>query len=199
MAPDRETGHAAAGPLCAPRPDFDHPSLSKIADALLSAKANGRARVLIMGAHVLRAGAVRYLIDWMERGLIDLIALNGAGPIHDWEYARIGATTESVARYMAIKGGVAAEQCALVRRDGLHPDLDGTLHDVEQRVLARLVAGRARKATLLRPATVAVHDDRDVARDLVDRNGWRGGAGRMRVGAAYRPPGGPAHAHPSLT
>jgi hypothetical protein len=37
----------------------------------------------------------------MERGLISLVAMNGAGPIHDWEFARIGATTESVARYVS--------------------------------------------------------------------------------------------------
>jgi hypothetical protein len=36
----------------------------------------------------------------MERGFIDHIAMNGAGPIHDWEFAPIGATTESVARYV---------------------------------------------------------------------------------------------------
>jgi hypothetical protein len=53
-----------------------------------------------MGAHVLRAGVARYLIDLMERGLISHIGMNGAGPIHDWELALIGATTESVARYI---------------------------------------------------------------------------------------------------
>jgi hypothetical protein len=42
----------------------------------------------------------RYLIDLMERGLLDHLAMNGAGPIHDWEFALIGATTESVARYI---------------------------------------------------------------------------------------------------
>jgi hypothetical protein len=54
----------------------------------------------MMGAHVLRAGVSRHLIDLMERGLINHIAMNGAGPIHDWELALIGATTESVARYV---------------------------------------------------------------------------------------------------
>ena len=54
-----------------------------------------------MGAHVLRAGVPRHLIDLMERGLIDHVAMNGAGPIHDWELALIGATTESVARYIS--------------------------------------------------------------------------------------------------
>jgi hypothetical protein len=36
----------------------------------------------------------------MERGFIDHVAMNGAGAIHDYELARIGATTESVARYI---------------------------------------------------------------------------------------------------
>ena len=36
----------------------------------------------------------------MERGWIDHIAMNGAGAIHDYELARIGATTESVERYI---------------------------------------------------------------------------------------------------
>jgi hypothetical protein len=53
-----------------------------------------------MGAHVLRAGVARQLIDLMERGLITHVAMNGAGPIHDWEFALIGSTTESVARYV---------------------------------------------------------------------------------------------------
>jgi hypothetical protein len=36
----------------------------------------------------------------MERGLVSHIGMNGAGPIHDWELALVGATTESVARYI---------------------------------------------------------------------------------------------------
>lgn len=77
-----------------------HPSVPVIADRLVSARTTGAARILMMGAHVLRAGTQRHLIDLMERGLISLIAMNGAGPIHDYEFARIGATTESVARYV---------------------------------------------------------------------------------------------------
>jgi hypothetical protein len=54
----------------------------------------------MMGAHVLRAGVNRHIIDLLERGHIDHIAVNGAAAIHDYELARIGATTESVARYI---------------------------------------------------------------------------------------------------
>jgi len=54
----------------------------------------------MMGAHVLRAGVNRHIIDLLERGALSHIAMNGAGAIHDYELARIGATTESVARYI---------------------------------------------------------------------------------------------------
>lgn len=56
--------------------------------------------VFLCGAHVLRAGVQRYLFDMMERGFIQAIAVNGAAMIHDYELALIGATTESVARYI---------------------------------------------------------------------------------------------------
>jgi hypothetical protein len=87
-------------PLDAPLPEFTHPALAVLAERMAAAKRRGSARILIMGAHVLRAGVQRFLIDWMERGLVSHVAMNGAGPIHDWEFALIGATTESVARYI---------------------------------------------------------------------------------------------------
>lgn len=87
-------------PLDAPLPDFTHPALPVLGRRLAEARQRGSARILVMGAHVLRAGTSRYLIDLMERGLLTHIAMNGAGPIHDWEFALIGATTESVARYI---------------------------------------------------------------------------------------------------
>src|SRR5947209_7673588 len=79
---------------------FEHPALPVVAERLRAAKRKQSARVLMMGAHVLRAGVQRHLIDLLERGLIDHVAMNGAGPIHDWELSLIGATTESVARYI---------------------------------------------------------------------------------------------------
>ena len=87
-------------PLDAEPPPFDHPALSVLGRRLVEARRQGRARILLMGAHVLRAGVARHLIDLMERGLVDHLAFNGAGPIHDWEFALIGASTESVARYI---------------------------------------------------------------------------------------------------
>src|SRR6516164_5807816 len=88
-------------PLDAPLPKFDHPALPILGERLVAARNAGAARILLMGAHVLRAGVSHFLIDMMERGLINHIAMNGAGPIHDWEFAIVGATTESVARYVS--------------------------------------------------------------------------------------------------
>ncbi|MCI0641800.1 MAG: hypothetical protein L0Y70_22210 [Gemmataceae bacterium] len=87
-------------PLDAPLPDFSHPAIPVLGERLAAAKSKGAARIALMGAHVLRAGVSRYLIEMMRRGLLDHLAMNGAGPIHDWELALIGATTESVARYI---------------------------------------------------------------------------------------------------
>jgi hypothetical protein len=78
-------------------PSFEHPDLPAVAERIRSASG---ARILMMGAHLLRAGVNRHLIDLMERGFLTHIAVNGAGAIHDYELARIGATTESVERYI---------------------------------------------------------------------------------------------------
>ena len=86
--------------LDAPAPPYSHPQLGEVARRLIDAKQCDAARILMMGAHLLRAGVNRHIIDLIERGFLDHIAMNGAGAIHDYELARIGATTESVARYI---------------------------------------------------------------------------------------------------
>jgi hypothetical protein len=77
-------------------PAFEHADLGIVASKLKTQSS----RLLMMGAHLIRAGVSRHVIDMMERGAITHIAMNGAGLIHDYEFARIGATTESVERYI---------------------------------------------------------------------------------------------------
>jgi hypothetical protein len=81
-------------------PDFSHPQLPEVARRLVDAKRQGAARILMMGAHVIKQGMSRHVIDLLERGFFTHVAMNGAGAIHDYELARVGATTESVARYI---------------------------------------------------------------------------------------------------
>ena len=86
--------------LDADTPDLDNADIRTLAARIVAAKEKGAAVILSMGAHVIRAGVSRFIIDLMERGYITHVAMNGAGPIHDYEFALIGGTTESVARYI---------------------------------------------------------------------------------------------------
>ena len=54
-----------------------------------------------------------------------------------------------------------------VDRQGLDAQIDGSLEDVLERLDARLVARRADEALALRPASIAIHDDGDVARQAL--------------------------------
>jgi hypothetical protein len=83
-----------------PYPSFQHPDLQKIAERIVNTYRAGNPVVLMMGAHVIRTGNSPLIIDLMRRGIISHIAMNGAGVIHDFEFALIGATTESVERYI---------------------------------------------------------------------------------------------------
>ena len=80
--------------------EFRPEPLVAVAEAIAAAKKKNAPVILMMGAHVLRRGNSRYIIDLMERGIITHVAMNGAGAIHDYEFAKIGATTESVAKYI---------------------------------------------------------------------------------------------------
>lgn len=82
-------------------PAFGHPSIDALAERIASARARGSTVLLMMGAHLIKTGASPLLIPLMERGFITHLALNGAGAIHDFELALIGATTESVAKYIS--------------------------------------------------------------------------------------------------
>jgi hypothetical protein len=84
-----------------PKPAEPAPAdLGKLGERLVQARKQDAAVLLMMGAHVIRAGVQRQLIDLMERRLVTHVGMNGAGPIHDYELARMGATCESVARYI---------------------------------------------------------------------------------------------------
>jgi hypothetical protein len=83
-----------------PRQPFEHPALDDLAERIVRGARAGRTVLFACGAHVLRTGNGPLLIDLMRRGLLTHLALNGAGAIHDFELALVGATCESVARYV---------------------------------------------------------------------------------------------------
>lgn len=102
-----------------------HPSLARVGGNILRARELGASVILMMGAHVIRSGVQRYIIDLMERGYVTCLAGNGACAIHDFELALIGRTTESVAKY------ISEGQFGLWRETGLLNDIvaDGVAHE----------------------------------------------------------------------
>ncbi len=74
--------------------------LDTLAHRIIQAKEANATVMMMIGAHVIRRGVNPFLIDLMQKGLISLISTNGACAIHDMEFAMIGQTTESVARYI---------------------------------------------------------------------------------------------------
>lgn len=87
-------------PLDAPLPEPRDPVISALGREMAAARGRRAAIIFMAGGHVIRAGVARQLVDLMERGLLTHLALNGSGPIHDWELALIGATCESVPKYV---------------------------------------------------------------------------------------------------
>ena len=80
---------------------FDDPALTPLAERILAARRRDAAVLLMYGAHVIRSGCGPHMIELMRRGQVTHLATNGAGSIHDFELSLIGATCESVARYIS--------------------------------------------------------------------------------------------------
>jgi hypothetical protein len=77
--------------------------LDALADAIVGAVRINKPVLFMMGAHVIKVGLAPVVVDWMEKGVLAGIALNGAGAVHDIEMAYFGATSEDVAE--ALKDG----------------------------------------------------------------------------------------------
>ncbi len=94
----------AVAALLAALPDvLGAKSLRRLARALLDARRDQAPVLFGIGAHVLKVGLSPLLVDLMERGFVQGLAMNGAGAIHDVELALIGATSEDVGA--ALKDG----------------------------------------------------------------------------------------------
>ena len=95
---------------------YRHPTLDILADRIRRAKDLGADVTMMLGGHVIRAGVAPSMIAMMEAGYVNHFAMNGAAAIHDFEFALIGATTESVAKY------ISEGQFGLWKETGLYND-----------------------------------------------------------------------------
>jgi hypothetical protein len=86
--------------LLDPPEPVDDPHLDTLAERIVAARRDGGQFIWMMGAHVIKRGLSRFVVDLIRCGLITHVGMNGACPIHDYEMSLVGATTESVARYI---------------------------------------------------------------------------------------------------
>jgi hypothetical protein len=71
-------------------------ALRRVRDHLCRAHADGRTVIAALGGHVVKTGCAPYLIDWVRKGIVKAVAMNGAAAIHDFELAVAGKTSEDV-------------------------------------------------------------------------------------------------------
>jgi hypothetical protein len=89
---------ASAPPPCASE---NFQLIQQCASQIAAARKRQASVMLIYGAHLVKNGAFKILIRLMDGGWITHLATNGAGIIHDWEFAYLGRSTESVEKNVA--------------------------------------------------------------------------------------------------
>ncbi len=73
----------------------------RVRDHLCRAHDDGKIVVAALGGHVIKTGCAPYLIDWIQKGIIKAVAMNGSAAIHDFELALVGKTSEDVGATLA--------------------------------------------------------------------------------------------------
>lgn len=91
--------------------------LKSIAKSVIEAYRNNRPVILGMGAHPIKVGLSKVIIDLMQKGVINALATNGACIIHDFEISYLGQTSEDVARELCTGTfGMAEETGQMLNR-----------------------------------------------------------------------------------
>ena len=78
---------------------FDEKSQNVIHETInriVAAREAGKSRMLTFGAHAIKNGLAPVFIKLIEDGWVTHLATNGAGIIHDWEFAYQGHSSEDV-------------------------------------------------------------------------------------------------------
>jgi len=84
--------------------------LRAVIGGVAAARRAGRGVVLLLGGHVVKVGLGPLVAEWIARGVVTHVAMNGAAAIHDFELAAFGGTSEDVEAGLADGTfGMAAE------------------------------------------------------------------------------------------
>src|SRR5215212_4460077 len=82
-------------------PESIQTRIAECASAMRTARKRGASVMFLYGAHLVKNGGAAIVNCLMERGWLTHLATNGAGSIHDWEFAFQGSSTEGVAENVA--------------------------------------------------------------------------------------------------
>jgi hypothetical protein len=85
-------------------------ALKEVVGHLVRCVISRKTVILAMGAHPVKVGLSPIIVEWMEKGILSGIAMNGAGIIHDAELAMVGHTSEDVDRDLEEGAFGAAEE-----------------------------------------------------------------------------------------
>lgn len=77
-------------------PPVQRSTVAEIAARIRRACQHRRPVIMAFGAHTIKNGLTPLLVEFMRRRWVTLLATNGAGVIHDWEFAYQGASSEDV-------------------------------------------------------------------------------------------------------
>ena len=118
IAIDPDTSPPDAGPLSE--------DLDRTADDIRSARQRGAPVVICHGAHLIKNGLGPMLARLVRDGWLTHVATNGAGSLHDWEFAHLGSSCEDVRENVAVgEFGIWDETGAYIGLALLLAGLDG--------------------------------------------------------------------------
>ncbi|MCC3371882.1 hypothetical protein [Cohnella sp. REN36] len=80
-----------------PQARKEQEAFARLIDAVVAARTSGKPVIWSMGAHVIKNGMSRYVIEMVRNGIVTHVSGNGATSIHDFELAFLGETSEDVA------------------------------------------------------------------------------------------------------
>jgi hypothetical protein len=76
--------------------DTGNELINLTAEKIVAARSKNRSVMLTFGAHTIKNGMAPTLIELISEGWVTHLATNGAGIIHDWEFAFQGKSSEDV-------------------------------------------------------------------------------------------------------
>lgn len=85
----------------APLDKHEHTQVRRLAQRIIAARESGSAVMLVYGAHLIKNGLGPVVVRMIEDGWVTHVATNGAGSIHDWEFAYLGQSSEDVRENVA--------------------------------------------------------------------------------------------------